>query len=265
MMFERLRAARLCAQSLCALICAAALLAATAAAQGRDSTTAAPVVGAYTGAQAERGKARFITSCGNCHGVDLKGAADRGPALAGDPFMKAWQSRNADNLFAKIKSDMPRNQPGSLKDDVYLDIVAFILQANAFPEGPKELSAAVLDGVPIASNDPNAKSDPKKIVPNFAMVAVVGCLTRGPNNTWMLTSTSEPVLSKDQPSTTPELKDAALQPLGSDSFQLVSIVPFKPDDNTGHKMAAKGLLYRAPNENRLDVTSLQMVTSSCAN
>jgi hypothetical protein len=46
---------------------------------------------------------------------------------------------------------------------------------------------------------------------------------------------------------------------------LISVVPFKPDSNNGHKVAAKGLLYRAAAENRLDVTSLQTVGSSCAN
>jgi mono/diheme cytochrome c family protein len=223
--------------------------------------TTAPAVGVYTGAQAERGKGRFVTSCGNCHGVDLKGAAERGPALAGDPFMKTWQDRSAGSLFTKIKSDMPRNRPGSLADDVYLDIVAFILQSNAFPDGPKELSAAVLDSVPLAKGDLNAK----KVLPNFAMVALVGCLAKGPSDTWLLTNTSEPIQSKDEPSTPEELKQAGSQPLGSDTFQLISIVPFKPDSNNGHKMAVKGLLYRAPDGNRLDVTSLQVAGSSCAN
>jgi len=230
--------------------------------RGAAAAGDAPIVGVYTGAQAERGKERFITSCGNCHGIDLKGAAERGPALAGDPFIKVWQDRTAANLFTKIKADMPRNRPGSLTDDVYLDIVSFILKSNTFPEGPKELTAAAaLDGLPMARNASNAK----KVVPNFALVAMVGCLARGPNNTWLLTNTTEPIQSKDEPATPDELKQADAQPLGADSFQLVSIVPFKPDSNNGHKVAAKGLLYRAASENRLDVTSLQVVGSSCAN
>jgi hypothetical protein len=97
------------------------------------------------------------------------------------------------------------------------------------------------------------------------MVELVGCLSQGPNNSWRLTNTSEPVQTKDQPPTPEELKQAGSQALGSDSFQLISVVPFKPDSNNGHKMAAKGLLYRAAAENRLDVTSLQTVGSSCAN
>jgi len=240
----------------------AGLWSGTLRAQAR--TAAAPgaaAVGVYTRAQAERGKERFTTSCGNCHGIDLKGSAERGPALAGDTFMKTWQDRTAGMLFTKIKSDMPRNRPGSLTDDVYLDIVSFILQSNAFAEGAKELSAAVLDSVPLAKGDLSAQ----KVVPNFAMVALVGCLAKGPDNTWLLTNTTEPIQSKDEPPTPDELKQADSQPLGANSFQLISVVPFKPDSNSGHKMAAKGLLYRAANENRLDVTSLQVVASSCAN
>jgi hypothetical protein len=174
--------------------------------------------------------------------------------------MKTWQDRTAGSLFNKIKSDMPRNRPGSLTDDVYLDIVSFILQANAFPEGPKELSAAVLDSVPLAKGDLNAK----KVVPNFALVALVGCLAKGPDNTWLLTNTTEPIQSKDEPPTPEELKQADSQPLGSDAFQLISVVPFKPDSSNGHKVAAKGLLPRSQRESPRR-TSLQIVASTCAN
>ena len=234
---------------------------ATLSAQGGRGRGAAadgaPAPGPYTAAQAERGKDRYMAGCGNCHGIDLKGVVERAPALAGEPFMKTWSSRTVGSLYSKIKSDMPRNRPGSLQDDVYLDIVAFILQANTLPPGPKEMTAAAIETLPLAAA--------KVAVPNFAMVAMVGCLTKGPNNSWLLTNTSEPVQTRDQPATADELKAAEAQPLGAESFQLISVVPFKPDASTGRKMAAKGLLYRAANDNRLDVTSLQTVASSCAN
>jgi mono/diheme cytochrome c family protein len=213
----------------------------------------------YTAAQAERGKALFLTSCGNCHGEDLKGAADRAPALAGDAFLKHWDGQNVAGLFSKIRTDMPRNRPGSLQDNVYLDIVALILQANGFPEGPTELTASALDTVPIAKNGVAAKF----VVPNFAVVETIGCLTKGPDNRWTLRNAREPLASKDQPLTPQELQAADAQPLGADAFELISVIPFKPDQEMGHKMAAKGLLYRAPNDNRLDVTSLQRVAVAC--
>src|SRR5262245_21215578 len=154
---------------------------------------AAPASRVYTSAQADRGKALFLTSCGNCHGEDLKGAADRAPALAGDAFLKNWEGQNVAGLFSKIKTDMPRNRPGSLRDTVYLDIVALILQANGFPEGPTELTASELDAVPIAKNGVVVKF----VVPNFAVVETVGCLTKGSNNLWTLRNAREPLASKD--------------------------------------------------------------------
>ena len=227
---------------------------------GQDKPDGVPgATGVYTSIQAERGKARFLTSCGNCHGEDLNGAPERAPALTGDAFLKNWEGRNVSSLFAKIKQDMPRNRPGSLSDDVYLDIVALILQANAYPEGARELNASVLDSVPIAKNGLVTK----KVVPNFAVVETVGCLALGSNNRWTLRNASEPLASGDQPLTSQELKDAESKPLGSGSFELISIIPFKPELDDGHKMAAKGLLYRMSNDSRLDVTSLQRVAESC--
>lgn len=216
--------------------------------------------GVYTSAQAERGKGLFVTSCGNCHGVDFKGAPERAPALTGDAFLKNWEGRNVSSLFAKIKQDMPRNRAGSLTDAVYLDIVAAILQANAYPEGAKELSLAVLDGVPVAAKGVAAN----KAVPNFAVVETVGCLVRESGNRWTLKYAREPVASQDQPLTPQEVDDAAGKPLGSGSFELISVMPFKPELDDGHTMAARGLVYRTSSASRLDVTSLQRVADSCA-
>jgi mono/diheme cytochrome c family protein len=242
-----------------ALLSVAASLGGVAAfAQEGAPATAAPA-GVYTSTQAERGKGLFVTSCGNCHGVDFKGAPERAPALTGDAFLKNWEGRNVSNLFAKIKQDMPRNRAGSLTDAVYLDIVAAILQANAYPEGAKELSQSVLDGVPVAAKGVAAN----RSVPNFAVVETVGCLVRGADNRWTLKNASEPVVSQDQPLTSQEVNDAAGKPLGSDSFELISVVPFKPELADGHKMAARGLVYRTSSASRLDVTTLQRVADSC--
>ena len=135
------------------------------------------------------------------------------------------------------------------------------MQANGFPDGPAELTASALDSVAIAKNGVVAKF----LVPNFAVVETVGCLTKEPDNRWTLRNAREPLASKDQALTTRELQAADAQPLGSDSFELISVMPFKPDQETGHKMAAKGLLYRSANDSRLDVTSLQRVAVTCVN
>ena len=213
--------------------------------------------GVYSKAQAERGRIRFLSDCATCHNFDLQGQGTRGPALTGAPFMTNWETQDLKSLFAKIQR-MPLNNPASLPDAVYMDIMTYILQVNSFPEGERDLSAEALDGIHIVRRDAG------KLVVNFAIVEMVGCLAQRPDNRWVLTSAGEPVASRDQPLTSDELKKAAAKPLGSDQFLLVSVLPFKPHDYQGRKVSAKGLFYKAPGENRLNVTSLQPVAPSCA-
>ncbi len=243
------------------LLSVAAMLGAAAAfGQDRVGGPASSPAGVYTATQAERGKGLFVTSCGNCHGVDFQGASERAPALTGNAFLKNWEGRTVNNLFAKIKQDMPRNNlAGTLTEATYVDIVAAILQANAYPEGSRELSLAAMEAVPVAAKGVAIKA----VLPNFAVVETVGCLARGSDNRWTLKNASEPVASKDQTLTSQEVRDAAVKPLGSGSFELISVIPFKPELEDGRKMAARGLLYRTSSASRLDVTSFQRVADSC--
>ena len=55
-----------------ALLSVAASLGAVAAFAQDGANPAAAPAGVYTSTQAERGKSLFVTSCGNCHGVDFK-------------------------------------------------------------------------------------------------------------------------------------------------------------------------------------------------
>jgi cytochrome c len=108
-----------------------------AAAQGTANQDGKIWAGVYTAAQAARGKAAFEASCAGCHNSDLSG--DRGPALVGDRFLVNWETHNLSRLFTKLKDTMPANRPSSLPDEVYLDILTHLLQANAFPSGTEEL------------------------------------------------------------------------------------------------------------------------------
>jgi plastocyanin len=109
----------------------------------QSGTQEAPGVerGVFTSEQATRGKMSFQQSCSNgCHMSDLTGG-ERVPALAGDSFLKRWQDSNADALFERIRSTMPQQNPHSLSDQTYIDILAFLLQANGFPSGSMELKS----------------------------------------------------------------------------------------------------------------------------
>jgi len=46
------------------------------------------------------------------------------------------------DLFEHVQRSMPKDKPGSLGTGAYIDVVAFLLQANKFPSGPRDLPRA---------------------------------------------------------------------------------------------------------------------------
>ena len=152
---------------------------------------------------------------------------------------------------------MPGNRPGSLSESTYIDILAFLLSANGLPAGSKELTADVIRSVEFVGKD-----GPKPL-PSMTAVRVVGCLTSGPNDTWILTNASEPVRSRSINETTPEeLQGSAAWPLGTQRFRLQN-VPDRAAATKGNKVQAKGVLIRQYMNDRINVTSLETVASTC--
>ena len=96
--------------------------------------------GVYTDAQAERGRESYQQSCVGCHRDDLRGD-NTAPSLVGESFTFLWGDMEVGELSARIQKLMPPQGPGSLPAQTYIDIVAFMLQKNAFPAGSVELSA----------------------------------------------------------------------------------------------------------------------------
>jgi len=215
--------------------------------------------GVYSSEQAEQGKKLFESNCSTCHRSDLSG--DRGPALVGDRFFTSWQAGSVNRLFSKIKETMPPNRgTSSLSEDNFLAIVAYILESNTFPPSKDDtlLTTEVIEDIIVAKRGGESKG-----LANFALVQVVGCLSQGPDKQWRLTSSSQPVLTKDQPSTAQELQEDQQKPLGTDAFVLHSVARFKPETYQGQKMTAKGLVYKSANDSLLSLTSLQVVDSKC--
>jgi mono/diheme cytochrome c family protein len=95
--------------------------------------------GVYTAAQAAAGATIFAAQCSTCHGVSLEGIS--GPQLAGADFMSKWTGQTADDLRDVIASEMPLTNPGSLKPDEVLSVLAYILQQNKYPAGSSPLTA----------------------------------------------------------------------------------------------------------------------------
>jgi cytochrome c5 len=216
--------------------------------------------GVYSAAQAERGKANFEAACARCHHVELTGT-DRAPALKGDNFWSHWENETVNTLFTKVRDQMPPNFGTVLEPEAKLDIVAYLLRTNGLPDGSDELkmNADLLDGIDIVKKGAGTRAA------NFALVQVVGCLAQAPDRAWMLTNSSEPIVTRNQTPTPENLTDGRPKPLGDQIYLLLSVIPFEPASQAGHKVEARGLLYRAPNDNRLDLTSLRTVDRSCAN
>ncbi|HEU4548152.1 MAG TPA: PQQ-binding-like beta-propeller repeat protein [Rhizomicrobium sp.] len=90
--------------------------------------------GPFTQAQADAGRQAYNDNCAICHQNDLSGATDA-PPLAGDAFFGAWKGRSTEALYSKIHATMPAGRGGSLDQETYLDIVAYILHANGARAG----------------------------------------------------------------------------------------------------------------------------------
>ena len=100
----------------------------------------------YTETQAENGRALYTRSCAICHRTDLQGNFEA-PPLAGTNFLNDWAERTPQALFEQIEGSMPPDRPGRLGDQAYLDIVAYLLDANGARPGSQALTATTV--VPI--------------------------------------------------------------------------------------------------------------------
>jgi mono/diheme cytochrome c family protein len=218
--------------------------------------------GAYTAGQAVRGQEAYRRGCVSCHGEDLQGVAGTNAAvLAGDRFIERWREDDLSELFHFLQISMPSRAAGTMTDDAKLDVMAYLLQANRFPEGSSELTADNVGRVVLVGKD-----GPKPL-PNATSARAVGCLTLA-TGTWTLTRVAEPMRAHNMEETTPdEIKVSQSIALGSLSFKLpgldFAIPGVKPSDYKGHKVQVKGTVYRQPNNDRMNVRSLTSLGPSC--
>ncbi len=216
--------------------------------------------GVYTTDQAARGRERYEASCQRCHGVDLTGGAGR--SLTGDVFMRDWTGLTLDSLLQRMQS-MPPGGSENLADDVYVDIISYVLERNGFPDGGEELSPGFLNGVRVEGEDG------PDVVPNFALVRVVGCLMGSAADGWRLAHASKEVRTADPESSAgDELTEVEATALGNQAFQLMYVFP-SPEAYVGHTVETKGLLIRGASDSpggagdSLNVTSIQSLAPAC--
>lgn len=81
----------------------------------------------FSAAQAARGEQVFNQTCGACHAGDV---------FIGQQFVDNWGDRRVGDFYALIRTTMPVDNPGGLKDQDYLDVTAYLLKANHAPAPP---------------------------------------------------------------------------------------------------------------------------------
>jgi len=215
--------------------------------------------GVYSEEQAARGKIAYTRACASCHGDALEGVA--GPSLTDTRFMDRWREGALDLLFNFMKERMPPGRGGTLSDKEYLDVLTYILRVNNYRTGPSELDAAMLINVMFVG-----KNGPQP-VPDGALIVTVGCIAEESDGRIVLARATEPVRTRMGAGSTPaELKLSSEKTLGTLTFRLSDLeaVPdFMPAAHKGHKLHAKGYLVRQPNAERINLSSIEMLDSSC--
>lgn len=104
--------------------------------QERPQNGAAPqrstAMGVYSREQWMRGRDVYAGQCAGCH-----------PAVThvGPIFTTSWAGKRLSDLFGFIRERMPKNDPGSLSEEEYVDVITYLLRLNGMPVGLEELPA----------------------------------------------------------------------------------------------------------------------------
>lgn len=105
----------------------------------------------FAAEQAAAGKQAYAQNCARCHGEHLDDG-EFGPALSGRTFSGRWSQQPLADLFTKTRTSMPPDAPGSLPEEKYIDILAYVLSQNgvspgtSLPSDPKLLAAMHMPG-----------------------------------------------------------------------------------------------------------------------
>jgi mono/diheme cytochrome c family protein len=112
---------------------------APATATATPNGVGAAALASFTADQVTRGSDIYAERCVQCHGDTLDNGEFGGAPLNGKYFKQHWGGGSVAGLVAFMKAKMPPDRPGSLTDQSYADLTAFLLDANDYPKGDKEL------------------------------------------------------------------------------------------------------------------------------
>jgi PQQ-dependent dehydrogenase (methanol/ethanol family) len=109
----------------------------------------------FTAEQAAAGRQDYEANCAVCHGADMRLLPNA--RLAGPEFASRWEGRNTNDLLSQLRTTMPPEGPGSLAEDTYVNVIAFLIQANggvADDEPLRSATAAAIIGAGAGQADP---------------------------------------------------------------------------------------------------------------
>lgn len=88
--------------------------------------------GVYSREQWMRGRDVYAGLCAGCH-----------PAIThvGPMFTTSWAGKKLSDLFGFLRERMPKNDPGSLSEQEYVDVMSYMLRLNGMPAGVDDLPA----------------------------------------------------------------------------------------------------------------------------
>ena len=84
----------------------------------------------------------FADKCTACHEPSR---------FSGEAFHESWDNKPLKELWDVASGTMPEDNPGSLKQQEYADILAYFLSLNEYPAGEAELqgNAAAMAAIKI--------------------------------------------------------------------------------------------------------------------
>jgi mono/diheme cytochrome c family protein len=126
---------------------AAAVLVASVSVAG--AVQAAPAVQArtlndavYSRDQAKSGRKLYRKHCETCHVEEYF-----------ETVVMVWNGEPLSELFSVMAAIMPQSNPGSLRDQEYIDIFAYIMSATGYAQGEQPLTPADLATIEVQPRD----------------------------------------------------------------------------------------------------------------
>lgn len=211
--------------------------------------------GSFTQAQVDRGESTFngTGGCASCHGFSgaLDGNRDMFPPLAGEAFLRNMTGRPVAYLHDYVRNNKPTGDPGSLQADTVLALTAYILSQNGFPVGEIALTGERAAGLVIGPNGWNG------VLPDSALVRVVGCLTEGLDGDWVVDRATAPLRGSDGLD-----PGVVAVPLGDDAFTLRFVLT-PLDELAGHRVWVLGTLVGDGGADGISVSQVESLGDRC--